>query len=197
MQGRFHTYEGYNHAEIGFPIYVFKKLGIQSLLISNAAGGINLMFKKGDIIAIKDYINLQNSNPLIGKNIDEMGVRFPDMSNPISLTWQKLYRHSLEKINLPFISGVYAGVNGPMLETRAEYRYLGIIGAELVGMSTISEIIVANHCNMECFAVSIVTDECDPDNLQAVTLEDIITIAKSADAKLSEIFINMIMQYKA
>jgi purine-nucleoside phosphorylase len=188
MQGRFHAYEGYSMQQIVFPIRVMKLLGIKYLLLSNAAGGINLNFKKGDLVLIDDHINLQSSNPLTGKNIDEIGSRFPDMSEPYS---KKLSEELLKKANelsIELNKGVYAAVNGPNLETKAEYRYLKIIGADMVGMSTVPEVIAANHIQLPCAAVSVITDECDPDNLNPVNIAEIIEVAGKADEKLSRLF---------
>ncbi|MDB5279571.1 MAG: Purine nucleoside phosphorylase 1 [Ferruginibacter sp.] len=188
MQGRFHAYEGYSMQQVVFPIRVMKLLGIQYLLLSNAAGGINLNFKKGDLVLIEDHINLQNGNPLTGKNLDELGSRFPDMSEPYS---QLLSQELIDKattLNIMLHKGVYAAVNGPNLETRAEYRYLKVIGADLVGMSTVPEVIAANHTQLPCAAVSVVTDECDPDHLKPVNIAEIIAVAGKADEKLSMLF---------
>lgn len=192
MQGRFHFYEGYTMQQITFPIRVMKMLGIQHLLLSNAAGGINKEFKKGDLILIDDHINLQNGNPLIGHNIDELGPRFPDMSSPYSHALSTAFKNSAYELNISLKKGVYASVTGPNLETRAEYRFLRIIGADLVGMSTVPEVIVANHMNLPCAAVSVITDECDPYNLKPVNIAEIIEVAGKADKKLSALFVNVI-----
>jgi purine-nucleoside phosphorylase len=188
MQGRFHYYEGYSFQQITFPVRVMKLLGVKSLLLSNAAGGVNLDFKKGDLIMIDDHINLLPSNPLIGKNIDALGVRFPDMSTPYSPFLNKMIEKAASIHNVKIKKGVYAAVMGPNLETRAEYRFLKIIGADLVGMSTVPEVIVANHMNLPCAAISVVTDECDPDNLKPVDIQEIIKVAHTADGQLSRIF---------
>ncbi len=188
MQGRFHAYEGYSMQQIVFPVRVMKLLGVQKLLLSNAAGGINNSFKKGDLVLIEDHINLQSGNPLTGKNIDELGPRFPDMSAPYDATLNNLLHQKAAGLYLNLKKGVYAAVNGPNLETRAEYRYLKIIGADLVGMSTVPEVIAANHLKLPCAAVSVVTDECDPDNLKPVNIREIIEVAGKADKKLSELF---------
>lgn len=188
MQGRFHAYEGYFMQQIVFPVRVMKLLGVQKLLLSNAAGGINNSFKKGDLVLIEDHINLQSGNPLTGKNIDELGPRFPDMSAPYDATLNNLLHQKAAGLDLNLKKGVYAAVNGPNIETRAEYRYLKIIGADLVGMSTVPEVIAANHLQLPCAAVSVVTDECDPDNLKPVNIREIIEVAGKADKKLSELF---------
>lgn len=194
MQGRFHFYEGYSMEEIIFPIRVMKLLGAKYLLLSNVAGGINTDFKKGDLILIDDHINLQTGNPLIGKNFDELGDRFPDMSEPYDLNLNNKLLENAKALNLNLKKGIYASVNGPNLETRAEYRYLKIIGADLVGMSTVPEVIAANHLKLPCAAISVVTDECDPDNLKPVNISEIIKIAGEADEKLSRLFAETIEQ---
>lgn len=188
MQGRFHAYEGYQMQQIVFPIRVMKLLGVQKLLLSNAAGGINHSFKKGDLVLIDDHINLQSGNPLTGKNFDELGSRFPDMSQPYDSNLNNLLQQKAVGLHLDLKKGVYAAVNGPNLETRAEYRYLKIIGADLVGMSTVPEVIACSQMQLPCAAVSVVTDECDPDNLQPVNIREIIEVAGKADEKLSKLF---------
>lgn len=192
MQGRFHAYEGYSMQQITFPIRVMKLLGIESLLLSNAAGGINLDFKKADLVLIEDHINLQADNPLIGKNYDEFGVRFPDMSAPYDKKLQEIIQSKAKELGIELKQGVYAAVQGPCLETRAEYRYLKIIGADLVGMSTVPEVIAAVHLKLPCIAVSVVTDECDPENLKPVHIAEIIEVAGRADTKLSKLFFETI-----
>ncbi len=192
MQGRFHQYEGYTMQQITFPIRVMKMLGIKHLLLANAAGGINKDFKKGDLVLIVDHINLQNGNPLIGANLDELGPRFPDMSCPYSLVINNLLIDTSTELNISLKKGVYVSVTGPNLETLAEYRFLGRIGADMVGMSTVPEVIVANHMNLPCAAVSVITDECDPDNLKPVDIAEIIAVAGKADKKLSQLFSNVI-----
>jgi purine-nucleoside phosphorylase len=187
MQGRFHFYEGYSMQQIVFPIRVMKLLGVNNLFLSNAAGGINLSFKKGDLVLIDDHINLQNGNPLIGKNDDELGPRFPDMSEPYNKYLSVKLMEQANQLNIQLKKGVYAAVNGPNLETKAEYRYLKIIGADMVGMSTIPEVIAANHINLPCAAISVTTDECDPENLKPLNIEEIIATAGKADEKLSSL----------
>lgn len=188
MQGRFHSYEGYSMQQIVFPIRVMKLLGVKFLFLSNAAGGINLNFRKGDLVLIEDHINLQSGNPLTGKNFDELGSRFPDMNDPYHPDLKNQLLQQAKELNLDLKKGVYAAVNGPNLETKAEYRYLKIIGADLVGMSTVPEVIAANHLQLSCVAVSVVTDECDPDNLKPVSFAEIIAVASKADEKLSNLF---------
>jgi purine-nucleoside phosphorylase len=193
MQGRFHYYEGYSMQEITFPIRVMKLLGVQKLLLSNAAGGINPYFKKGDLVLIDDHINLQPDNPLRGENIDSLGVRFPDMSAPYNTEINNVLKKHIIDAGIDFKAGVYASVAGPNLETRAEYRYLRHIGADMVGMSTVPEVIVANHMSLPCAAVSVITDECDPDNLKAVNIEEIVAVANAADKRLSPILRSAIL----
>lgn len=192
MQGRFHAYEGYSMEQIVFPIRVMKLMGIKHLLLSNAAGGINLSFKKGDLVALEDHINLQSGNPLTGKNLDQLGPRFPDMSEPYHKKLLNELSMLATKMQLDLKRGVYAAVNGPNLETRAEYRYLKTIGADMVGMSTVPEVIAANHMGLPCAAVSVITDECDPNNLHPVNIEEIIAVAGKADEKLSGLFVELV-----
>lgn len=188
MQGRFHYYEGYAMQQITFPIRVMHQLGIQKLLLSNAAGGINTDFKKGDLVMLDDHINLQPENPLRGLNKPEYGPRYPDMSCPYDPELSDMLQRKAKELDENLKKGIYAAVMGPNLETRAEYRYLGIIGADLVGMSTVPEVITANQISLPCAAVSVVTDECDPDNLKPVNIEEIIAVAGTADGRLSNLF---------
>lgn len=194
MQGRFHAYEGYTMQQIVFPIRIMKLLGIQRLFLSNAAGGINLAFKKADLILIDDHINLLSGNPLSGKNLDELGSRFPDMSEPYDIQLKNILLQKANDLGIKLKKGVYVAVHGPNLETKAEYRYLKIIGADLVGMSTVPEVIAAAHMQLPCVAVSVVTDECDPDNLKPVNISEIIEVAGNADNKLSQLFVEVIKE---
>lgn len=195
MQGRFHYYEGYTMQQITFPIRVMKALGISHLLLSNAAGGINPAYKKGSIVLLDDHINLQTENPLRGLNSSVFGPRFPDMSRPYNPELGKLLLNAAGNLGHQlFTDGVYAAVTGPNLETRAEYRFLRTIGADIVGMSTVPEVIVANQLQLPCAAVSVITDECDPDNLHPVSIEEIIAVAGTADITLSDIFASVISQ---
>ncbi len=193
MQGRFHFYEGYTLQQVVFPIRVMKLLGVQYLFITNAAGGINLNFKQGNLVMIDDHINLQTANPLTGKNDDALGSRFPDMSAPYNEHLKKLLLDKAQALNIQLNSGVYAAVNGPNLETKAEYRYLKIIGADMVGMSTVPEVIAANHMQLPVAAISVITDECDPDNLKPVNIAEIIEAAGKADEKLSRLLYETIL----
>lgn len=196
LQGRFHYYEGYSMQEITFPIRVLKLLGIQQLLLSNAAGGINLLYKKGDLVLIEDHINLQPENPLRGLNDPAFGNRFVDMSAPYNQQLNQQIIAAASRLNILLYQGVYASVMGPNLETRAEYRYIKNIGADLVGMSTVPEVIVANHIGLPCAAISVVTDECDPDNLQPVNIEEIIKVAGQADKVLSKLMVEIITEMR-
>jgi purine-nucleoside phosphorylase len=194
MQGRFHYYEGYTMQEITFPIRVMHALGVQQLMLSNAAGGMNPFFKKGELVLLDDHINLQPENPLRGLNLPVFGTRFPDMSQPYdSFLGNKLLGAATTK-GIYLHKGVYVAVPGPNLETRAEYRFLRMIGGDVVGMSTVPEVIVANQLKLPCAAISVITDECDPDNLKPVSLEEIIAVAGTADKKLSELFVDVISQ---
>lgn len=188
MQGRFHYYEGYTMQQITFPVRVMHELGVKHLLLSNAAGGVNLDFKKGDLVLINDHINLQPENPLRGLNSSAYGVRFPDMSNPYDGYLSAFIKQKATAQGVALKEGVYTAVMGPNLETRAEYRFLKIIGSDLVGMSTVPEVIVANQIGLPCAAVSVVTDECDPENLHPTDISEIIAVANTADGKLSNLF---------
>lgn len=192
MQGRFHFYEGYDMGQVVFPIRVLKLLGIQKLLISNAAGGINPTFKKGDLMIINDHINQFSTNPLVGKNMDEIGPRFPDMSAPYNKKLIQLANQISEKHQLNAKNGVYVGLSGPMLETPAEYKYLGIIGADVVGMSTVPEVIAAVHAGIPTFACSIITDECYGE-IKPVDIKEIIATAMNAEPQLTKLFKEMII----
>ena len=188
MQGRFHYYEGYSLQQVTFPVRVMKLLGVKNLLLSNASGGINLNFKKADLVVINDHINMQTENPLRGLTDDFFGPRFPDMSCPYDPYLSALLEEEGMNAGIKMKKGVYVAVNGPNLETRAEYRYLKAAGADMVGMSTVPEVIVANQLGLPCAAVSVITDECDPENLKTVDISEMIKVAGRADKKLSEIF---------
>jgi purine-nucleoside phosphorylase len=192
MQGRFHYYEGYSMQQITFPVRVMKALGVQKLFLSNAAGGMNADFKKGDLVVISDHINQLPENPLRGLNNAAFGNRFVDMSCPYNAAMNTQIFSSAKKINVAVKTGVYVAVAGPNLETRAEYRHLRSIGADMVGMSTVPEVIVANHIGLPCAALSVITDECNPDNLMPVDIAEIIAVAGKADEKLSELLVQVI-----
>lgn len=192
MQGRFHLYEGYTLQDVTYPVRVMHQLGIKTLLVSNASGAINLDFKKGELMLIDDHINLQGGSPLAFKGVEEHGERFTDMSAPYDLAINSKIEGIAKSNNIKLHRGVYASVVGPQLETRAEYRMLKIIGADAVGMSTVPEIIVANHLNLSVAAVSVLTDECDPDNLKPVDIPEIIAMAGKAEPKMITIFKELI-----
>ncbi|WP_421869772.1 purine-nucleoside phosphorylase [Marinoscillum sp.] len=188
MSGRFHFYEGYTMQEVVFPVRVMKYLGIKKLLISNAAGNMNLNWKKGELMLIDDHINLQPDNPLRGKNTGTFGPIFTDMSQPYDAEMNALMEQVAAKDQIPLNKGVYVAVAGPNLETRAEYRYLRNIGADVVGMSTVPEVIAANQMGLPVSAVSVLTDDCDPDHLEPVNIDDIIATAASAEKHLVALF---------
>lgn len=194
MQGRFHLYEGYDLVDITYPIRVMHGLGIKKLFISNAAGAINLNFKKGDIMLLEDHINLQGGSPLAFKNVAEFGDRFVDMSEPYDSSMRSMIEKIAEKENITLRKGVYASVVGPQLETKAEYRMLKTMGADAVGMSTVPEVIVANHLRLPILAISVLTDECDPDNLQPVNIQEIIQIAGETEPKMIKLFKELIKE---
>lgn len=185
MQGRFHFYEGYNMAQITFPVRVMKFLGIKTLIISNACGTVNPEMKKGEIMLIEDHINLLGSNPLIGRNDESIGVRFPDMSEPYSKRIITVVEKIAKENGIKVYKGVYAAMSGPMLETRAEYKMLQVIGADVVGMSTVPETIAARHMGLEVLGFSIITDECFPDNLTPADINDIIETASKSEPALT------------
>ena len=185
MQGRFHYYERYSMQEITFPIRIMKELGIKILLISNASGGMNPQFSKGDLMILDDHINLLGSNPLIGPNLDEYGPRFPDMSEPYSKRLIALAEKVALENQLKVQKGTFVAVPGPNLETKAEYRFLRFCGADSVGMSTVPEAIVAVHSGMEVLGVSVITDECFPDALKPTNVDEIIEVANKAEPKLT------------
>ncbi|MEH6406971.1 MAG: purine-nucleoside phosphorylase [Leeuwenhoekiella sp.] len=192
MQGRFHIYEGYTLRDVSYPVRVMHELGIKKLLVSNAAGAINLNFKKGEIMLIEDHINLQGSSPLAFKGVEKMGTRFVDMSAPYDKEMSQIIRDVAKSNDIQLHEGVYASVVGPQLETRAEYRYLKIIGADAVGMSTVPEVIVANHLGLPVAAVSVLTDECDPEHLEPVDINDIMANAAKAEPNMITLFTELI-----
>ncbi|MDP5229794.1 MAG: purine-nucleoside phosphorylase [Cellulophaga sp.] len=194
MQGRFHMYEGYDLMDVTYPIRVMHQLGIKKLLISNASGAINLGMKKGDMMLIEDHINLQGSSPLAFKNVSEFGSRFTDMSNPYDTNMREKLLAIAKKENIKLQQGVYASVVGPQLETRAEYRMLKVLGADAVGMSTVPEIIVANHLDLPVVAISVITDECDPDHLKPVNVQEIIAVAEKTEPKMVKLFRELLKQ---
>jgi purine-nucleoside phosphorylase len=192
MQGRFHYYEGYSLQEVTFPVRVMKELGVKNLLVSNAAGGMNPEFKKGHLVQITDHINMMPDNPLRGLSDPAYGPRFTDMSCPYHPQLNALMQGEAAKLGIELKTGVYVVVPGPNLETRAEYRFLRAAGADMVGMSTVPEIIVGNQCGLACAAVSVITDECDPETLRPVNIAEIIEVARRADKILSRLFANVV-----
>lgn len=184
MEGRFHFYEGYSLQQVTFPVRVFKALGCETLIVSNACGGLNPQYSKGDIMVIEDHINLLGDNPLIGKNDDRLGVRFPDMCHAYDPELLKLAKRVAIDEKIPVQQGVYVAVAGPNLETRAEYRFLRTIGADVVGMSTVPEVIVAVHSGMKSLGFSAITDMCLPDALQPTSLAEILEVAAGCEKKL-------------
>ncbi len=192
MQGRFHFYEGFSMQQITLPVRVMKFLGVKNLLISNAAGNMNLKWKKGELMLIDDHINFQFDNPLRGENFETLGPRFPDMSQPYSKRLNKMLIGIAKKTKTRLNIGVYASVVGPMLETRAEYRFLRMAGADAVGMSTVPEVLVANHMGLPCCAISVLTDDCDPDDLKPASIQEIIKVAGAAEPKLTRLYVSLI-----
>lgn len=195
MHGRFHYYEGYSMQEVVFPVRVMKLMGIKALLVSNACGSMNMDFPKGSLMMLTDHINLLGDNPLIGPNEEKLGPRFPDMSEPYSRKLNEIMRKVALDNNIILHEGVYVAAPGPMLETRAEYRYMRRIGADVVGMSTVPEAIAARHMDMPCAAVSVITDECDPDNLAVANIVDILKTAALAEKDLLVVFEEMIEKF--
>jgi len=185
MQGRFHLYEGYTLQEVTFPLRVMKLLGVQILVVSSACGGMNPLWKPGELVLLDDHINLLGDNPLVGPNLDELGPRFPDMSEPYDRELQELALKVASEEGIPLHKGVYVAVQGPNLETRAEYRMLRAMGADVVGMSTVPEVIVARHMGMRVLGVTIITDACLPDVLEPADLASIIETAKRAEPSLT------------
>jgi purine-nucleoside phosphorylase len=194
MQGRFHYYEGYSMQKITLPVRVMKMLGVEYLLVSNAAGNMNLKWKKGEMMLIDDHINLQPDNPLRGENFEVLGPRFPDMSEPYSKKLNMLLIKIAKQKKIKLNKGVYAAVMGPNLENRAEYRFLKTIGADAVGMSTVPEVLVANHMGMPCCAISVLTDDCNPDQLKPANINEILKVASKTESKLTELYVSLIEQ---
>ncbi|WP_434037585.1 purine-nucleoside phosphorylase [Formosa sp. 4Alg 33] len=192
MQGRFHLYEGYTLQDITYPVRIMNQLGIHTLLVSNASGAVNLDYAKGDIMLIDDHINLLGGSPLAFKGVSKLGERFADMSAPYDKDINTKFKNIAKAHDITLHEGVYASMLGPQLETRAEYRMLKILGADAVGMSTVPEVIVANHLKLKVAAVSVITDKGDPDNLQPVNIEEIIEVAEKAEPKMITLFKELI-----
>ena len=187
MQGRFHRYEGYSLLQVTYPVRVLRALGAETLIVSNACGGMHPLWSAGDLMLIADHINLLGDNPLIGPNDDALGPRFPDMSEPYDASLRVIAREVAVANGITLREGIYAAVQGPNLETRAEYRFLRAVGADVVGMSTVPEVIVARHGGMRVLGLSIITDQCLPDALESASLEQIIKVARNAEPKLSAV----------
>jgi purine-nucleoside phosphorylase len=192
MQGRFHYYEGYSMNQIAFPVRVAKMLGIQTLLVSNACGGLNPNFERGDIMLINDHINFLGDNPLIGPNDPDLGPRFPDMSQPYTERLLATAEQVALDAGINMHQGVYLAVSGPMMETKAEYRYMRQLGADVVGMSTVPEVIAAVHMSMEVLGISVITDECFPDALEPVSLDDVLEAAAMAEPQLTRVVVGVL-----
>lgn len=197
MKGRFHYYEGYNMKEVAFPVRVLKQIGIRHLLISNAAGGLHPLHNIGELMIINDHIDLFPENPLRGANLDGMGLRFPDMSEPYNEDLIAKALKIAEEYQIALHQGVYAGLQGPNLETRAEYNYLRLIGADAVGMSTVPEVIVARHMDLPVFAISAITDLCSPGNIKKISIQEVIAAAAMAEPGMIKIIKGLIGQLPA
>ncbi|WP_138431241.1 purine-nucleoside phosphorylase [Fodinibius saliphilus] len=187
MQGRFHYYEGYSMQEIAFPIRVIKELSADTLIVSNASGGMNTNFRRGEIMLINDHINMLGDNPLIGPNDEELGPRFPDMSDPYTEQLRDVAEQVALDKGIKMHEGVYLALSGPTLETKAEYRFLRNIGADVVGMSTVPEVIAAVHMSMDILGISVITDECFPDALEPVNIEEVLEAAGIAEPQMTQV----------
>ena len=192
FQGRFHFYEGYHMSEVVMPVRVMKALGVEILIVSNACGGVNPDFEIGDVMFIEDHINLFPVNPLLGPNNDEKGPRFPDMSEPYDKSLLAEAEKIAKELNLKYRRGTYAGLTGPTLETPAEYRYVQIIGADAVGMSTVPEVIAARHLGMRCFGISVITDLGVAGKIQKTTHEDVMRVASSQEPIISNLLTELL-----
>ena len=192
MQGRFHYYEGYDMQQIVFPLRVLKANGADTLFVSNACGGMNPNYTAGDIMLIRDHINMIGDNPLMGPNDEDLGPRFPDMSEPYSERLMDIAKNAALESNLQMHQGVYVALSGPMLETKSEYRFLRLIGADVVGMSTVPEVIAAVHMGMEVLGISAITDECFPDSLKPVNIEEILEAAAIAEPKMTRVIVDVL-----
>jgi purine-nucleoside phosphorylase len=195
MQGRFHFYEGYDMKQVTFPVRVMKYLGVEKLIVSNASGGVNPSYKVGDVAVITDHINLMPEHPLRGHNDERFGPRFVNMSEPYS---KKMIANAFEmakKLNIDLKKGIYLGLQGPTFETLAEYKMVKALGADCVGMSTVPEVIVARHMNMECFGISVITDMGDEENIEEVNHAEVLEAAKKAEPNVRNLIKNLIIQY--
>ncbi|HEX7898287.1 MAG TPA: purine-nucleoside phosphorylase [Planctomycetota bacterium] len=187
MEGRFHAYEGYSMEQITFPVRVMRALGAKALVVSNACGGLNPAYAKGDLMLIEDHLNLMGANPLVGPNDDTLGPRFPDMCRPYDLDFLRVAEAAGKREQIKLQRGVYAALTGPCLETPAEYRMLRTIGADVVGMSTVPEVIVGVHAGLRMLGVSIVTDLCVPETLHPVNIQEIIAVAQAAEPRIGRL----------
>jgi purine-nucleoside phosphorylase len=194
MQGRFHKYEGYSLQEATFPIRVLKRLGVETLIVSNVSGGMNPLWRAGELVLIDDHINMLGDSPLVGPNEDSFGPRFPDMSEPYDRGLQQVAMTAAMELGIRLHRGVYVAWTGPALETRAEYRMLRSMGADLVGMSTVPEVTVARHMAMPVLGLSIITDECFPDALEVAVLSEIIANAQKAEPDLTRLIAHVVAQ---
>jgi len=194
MQGRFHRYEGYSLQQVAFPVRVLQALGAGTLVVSNVSGGMNPLWRAGELVLIHDHINLLGDSPLVGPNADDLGPRFPDMSEPYDVALQELALRSASELGIRLNRGVYVAVPGPALETRAEYRMLRLLGADVVGMSTVPEVITARHMGMRVLGLSIITDECLPDALEPVDVATILAVAARAEPDLTRLTTRVVEQ---
>ncbi|KQB40151.1 Purine nucleoside phosphorylase [Flavobacterium daejeonense] len=193
MQGRFHYYEGYSMQEVTFPVRVMKYLGVEKLIVSNASGGVNSNYKVGDIILISDHINLVPEHPLRGKNDERFGPRFVNMSEPYSKKMIALAKELAQKNNIKVQDGIYLGLQGPTFETLAEYKMVKILGADCVGMSTVPEVIVARHMDLETFGISVITDMGDEDSIETISHDEVLQAAKNAEPKVRKLIRELIL----
>ncbi|MSP85468.1 MAG: purine-nucleoside phosphorylase [Flavobacteriaceae bacterium] len=195
MQGRFHFYEGYSMQEVTFPVRVMKYLGVEKLIVSNASGGVNPIYKVGDVVIIRDHINMMPEHPLRGKNEERFGPRFVNMSAPYSKKMIQKAKELAQKLNIEVKEGIYLGLQGPTFETLAEYRMVKILGADCVGMSTVPEVIVARHMDMECFGLSVIADMGDENNIKTVSHDEVLEAAKKAEPKVKSLIKELILNY--